>query len=181
LGSPLEGRRVPWLRRETCPLASHKRTLIQLLTVNNSAGKVWNQGKAFPCSENGKGLALNWSWVTPSSLKIWHSWTNAWRWRFGSYLPVKGECCTMQIVVTLILNGLPVSWRFMIGRLMTSGMHSSILHSGCVCSPMGGGWGWTCFGLRGGDSLRDSEGPSTSAFESRVSDPLAYVTHLLCL
>jgi hypothetical protein len=36
LGSPLEGRRVPWLRRETCPLASHKRTLIQLLTVNTS-------------------------------------------------------------------------------------------------------------------------------------------------
>jgi hypothetical protein len=34
LGSPLEGRRVPWLRRETCTLASHKRTLIQLLTVN---------------------------------------------------------------------------------------------------------------------------------------------------
>jgi hypothetical protein len=39
LGSPLEGRRVPWLRRETCPLASHKRTLIQLLTVNRGFGE----------------------------------------------------------------------------------------------------------------------------------------------
>jgi hypothetical protein len=40
LGSPLEGRRVPWLRRETCPLASHKRTLIQLLTVNNKLEQI---------------------------------------------------------------------------------------------------------------------------------------------
>jgi hypothetical protein len=40
LGSPLEGRRVPWLRRETCTLASHERTLIQLLTVNTN-GFYW--------------------------------------------------------------------------------------------------------------------------------------------
>jgi hypothetical protein len=39
LGSPLEGRRVPWLRRETCTLASHERTLIQLLTVNS---RLWS-------------------------------------------------------------------------------------------------------------------------------------------
>jgi hypothetical protein len=142
--------------------------------------KVWNQRKVFPRSENGKGHALIWSWVTPSSLKVWHSWTNAWRWRFGSSLPVKGECCTMRRVVTLILNDLPTSWRFMIGRSTMSGVHSSILRFGCGCSPMGDSWGWSSFGLGGGDSLKYFHGPSTLAFGSRVSNPLACVARLLC-
>jgi hypothetical protein len=53
-----------------------------------------------------------------------------------------------------------------------SGVHSSILRSSCGYSP---------FGLGGGDSLGDSGGPSTSAFQSRVSNPLACVARLLCL
>jgi hypothetical protein len=62
-------------------------------------------------------------------LNVWHSWMNAWRWRFGSSLPVKGECCTMRIVEVLISNGLSISVRFKIGRSMMSGVHSSpILH-----------------------------------------------------
>jgi hypothetical protein len=50
LGSPLEGRRVPWLRRETCPLASHKRTLIQLLTVNTGRPVLTDPGPSWPGS-----------------------------------------------------------------------------------------------------------------------------------
>jgi hypothetical protein len=83
--------------------------------------------------------------------------------------------------IILILNDLPASWRFMIGRSTTFGVHISILRSGCGYSPMGGGWGWSSFGLGGGHSLGDSDGPSTSAFESRVSNPLACVAHLLCM
>jgi hypothetical protein len=44
---------------------------------------------------HGPHLSLIWSWVTPSMLNVWQSWMNAWRWRFGSSLLVKGECRTI--------------------------------------------------------------------------------------
>jgi hypothetical protein len=60
--------------------------------------------------------------------------------RFGSSLPVKGECCTMQIVEVLISNGLPISAMFKIGRSTMSAVHSSpILHFSCGCSPVSTG------------------------------------------
>jgi hypothetical protein len=71
------------------------------------------------------------------------------------------------------LNGLLASWRYMIGRSTMSGVHSLISRSGC--------WGWSSFGLGGGDSLGDFDGPSTLAFGSRVSSPLACVARHLCL
>jgi hypothetical protein len=134
----------------------------QFCTV--SAGWEWNHCKAILSSENRKSLALIWSWVVPSMLKVWHSWMNAWRWRFESSLPVKGECCTMWIVEVLISNGLPISVRFKIGRSMMSGVHSSPILCSCGWSPIGGSrfsralWGGKFFG--------DSDDPSSSDYES---------------
>jgi hypothetical protein len=97
-------------------------------------------------------------------LNVWHSWMNAWRWRFGSSLLVKGECCTMRIVEVLISNGLPISVRFKIGRSTMSGVRSSpILHS-CGWSPIGGSR--FSRGLWGGEFFGDSNDPSSSDFES---------------
>jgi hypothetical protein len=70
-------------------------------------------------------------------LNVWQSWMNAWRWRFKSSLPMKGECCTMRIVEVLISNGLLISVRFKIGRSTMFGVHNfPILHSSCGCSPI---------------------------------------------
>jgi hypothetical protein len=106
-------------------------------------------------------------------LKVWHSWMNAWRWRFGSSLPVKGECCTMRIVEVLISNGLPISTRFKIGRSIMSGVHSTpILRSCGGCSPIGGSW--FSRGPWGGGFFRDSFDPLSSDFESTKSSFLAW-------
>jgi hypothetical protein len=135
----------------------------QFFTV--SVGWEWNHCKAFPSSQDGKRLALIWSWVTPSMLNVWHSWMNARRWRFRSSLPVKGECCTMRIVEVLISNGLPISARFKIGRSTMSGMHSSpILRSCGGCSPIGESR--FSRGLWGGELFGDSDDPTSSDFES---------------
>jgi hypothetical protein len=132
-----------------------------------SAGWEWNHCKAFPSSENGKSLALIWSWVTPSMLNVWHSWMNAWRWRFRSSLPVKGECCTMRIVEVLISNSLPIYARFKIGRSMMSGVHGSPILRSCGCSPIGGSR--FSRGLWRGEFFGDSNDPSSSDFESTKS------------
>jgi hypothetical protein len=106
-------------------------------------------------------------------LKVWHSWMNAWRWRFGSSLPVKGECCTMRIVEVLISNGLPIYSRFKIHRSMMSGLYSSpILHSCSSCSPIGGSR--FSRGLWGGGFFGDSFDPLSSNFESTKSNFLAW-------
>jgi hypothetical protein len=102
----------------------------------------------------------------------WHKKMNAWRWRFGSSLLLKGECCTMRIVEVLISNGLPISARFKIGRSTMSGVHSSPSLRSCGWSPIGGSRFFQR--LWGGELFGDSDDPSSSDFESTKSSFLAW-------
>ena len=154
--------------------------LVELQFCTVRGGREWNHCNALPTRENGKSLALIWSWVIPCMSKVRHSWRNAWRCRLASSFPVKGKLCTILMIEVLISNGTPMLSRFWIDKSRTSGVHSSpIVRSGSgSANPW---WSGASFGLVGGVAWGEDDESSASTFGSTSSGFFDRASRLLCL
>ena len=150
----------------------------QFCTVRG--GRERNHCDALPSRENGKSIALIWSWVIPCMSKVRHSWRNAWRCRLASSFAVKGELCTILMIEVLISNGTPMLSRFWIGKSRMSGVHSSPIVRSCSGSAIPR-WSGASFGLDGGVAWGEDDEQSASTFESTSSGFLDRASRLLCL